>query len=137
VKGVARSNPNLGLDSLALKNLHSSPKFLFLFGGRNTRELGFLFSRNDSPMARNITVLVAVHRNGPTARLPSPNAPPEIPNRRFNLEDRVLVVRHDRQDWLEIPPYQSSFDFRPDLPIHGRTNVIETQKILCAPGIPS
>src|SRR6266404_832266 len=135
IKGIAGGNPDMRLDALALKNLHPAPEFRFLFCSRNTSEFGFLFDRNDSPMARHIPVLVSVQGDGPAARLPTSNALPKILDGRFDLENRITVVRHHRKDRFEIPLRHRAFDLRPHHPVHGRTDVIETQEILCAPRV--
>src|SRR6267142_4324095 len=75
-------------------------------------------------------MLVTVQSDGPSKLLPMADAFPKVLCRRIDLEDRVTVVGHHGQNRFDVQLYQAGLDFRPKVPAHGRTNVIEAQQKL-------
>jgi hypothetical protein len=127
VEGVARGDPDVRFYSFTPKDFDSTMELFLLDGGWKGSEFTFLSEGDQSAIRGDIKVLITVHRDGPAEILPSPDAPPEVTDRRGGLENWVLVIGHDRQNWLDVVLNEDRLDFRPDVPPHGGTDVIETQ----------
>ena len=74
-------------------------------------------------------MLVAVHADRPASRLPLANAVPEVPSRIIDLQERIPVVRYDREDGPDPADDERVFDLIPDAPVHRRTEVVEPQQV--------
>lgn len=127
VKGISGRDPDVGFYSFTGEDFGAETELFLLHRGWERSEFALLSESDQAAIFCNVEVLIAVHGDGPAESLPSADALPEVGHWGVGLENRVLIVRDDSENGLDVVMNQNGFDLRPDVPAHSGTNVIEPE----------
>lgn len=102
VKGMGRSNPDIRLNTLLLKDLQTGDEFSILLGVAESGKFTVAIEANQARRASYIAMLVSMEADRPSSLLPASNPVPEMRIGRFLHQLRIAIVGNYRDDRADV-----------------------------------